>query len=66
MGQHILELSILIIYYNSQLEDTLKEFKLFTSPGVRTRNLFIRNKKRIVLRATVPSICCTDKGTLFF
>ena len=66
MGQHILELSILIIYYNSQLEDTLKEFKLFTSPGVRTQNLFMNNRKIVLLRMTAPSIGCTITGTLCF
>ena len=44
----------------------LKEYKLFTSPGILTQNLFMWNKKRVVLRTTAPSIGCTVKGILFF
>ena len=35
----------IIILYDSQLGNTLKEFKLFNSPRVLTRNLFTKNKK---------------------
>ena len=52
--------------YNSQLKDTLKEFKLFTSTGVRTQNPFVWNNKIVVLRTTAPSIGCTIKGIIFF
>ena len=52
--------------HNSQLEDTLKEFNLFTSRGIRTWNLLMWNKKRVVLRMTAPSIGCTVKGIILF
>ena len=55
-----------IIAYNSQLEDTLEEFKLFTLPRVWNQNLFTRNKKIVVLHTTAPFIGCTVKETLFF
>ena len=38
---------------------------MFTSPGVRTRNLFMWNNKIVFLHTTVPSIVCTVKGILF-
>ena len=60
------ELRLMIIVYNSQLEDTLKEFTLFTLPRVLTRNIFIQNKKIVVLRTNEPSIGCTIKGIYFF
>ena len=50
--------------YNSQLEDNLKSFRIFTSPGVRSRNIFMWNKKIVFLHTTVPSIGCTGNGVL--
>ena len=52
--------------YNSQLEDIFIEFKLFTSTGVRTRNIFMWNKKIVVLRTTAHYIVYTIKGILLF
>ena len=34
------------IVYNSQLEDTLKEFKLLTSPGVAVNNIHLKNSSK--------------------
>ena len=39
---------------------------MFTSSRVRKRNLFMWNKKIVVLCTTAPSIGCTIKGILFF
>ena len=55
-----------IILYNDQLNNTLKEFRLFTLPGVRTQKLFMLNNKRVTLSTTAPSIGCTSKGKRFF
>ena len=61
-----IELRLIRIIYNSNLEDTLKEFKLFTLPGVKTRNIFMQNKKQVALRTTATYILGTAKGTLLF
>ena len=61
-----IELRLIRILYNSNLEDTLKEFKLFTLPGVKTRNIFMQNEKLVALRTTATYIVGTAKVTLFF
>ena len=57
---------ILHSVYNSHFKDTLKKTKLFTSPGVKTRNLFMWNKKIEIQRTFAPSVGCTIKGIIFF
>ena len=47
-----IEIQLNIIVYNSQLEYTLKSFKLFTSPGVLIWNLFMNNNKTVVFHTT--------------